>query len=192
MICVTMKNMGNIHWQQSTKELLLIGSIYISGDQQYEITNKLFRRNKRSGSPIIFFIDTPRAYLEPFVVSTFGAKHLCCHTCTCPWYLLWLSVFKIWQTANKQKVTGIGHLTYWGRRVTHICVSKLTIISSDNGLSPNRGQAIIWTNAVILLIGPLGTNFSETLLKFTHFSSRKCIWKFRMENSGYFVSAAMW
>ena len=38
------------------------------------------------------------------------------------------------------------YLTHWGR-VTHICVSKLTIIGSDNGLSPDRRQAIIWTNA---------------------------------------------
>ena len=51
-------------------------------------------------------------------------------------------------------------LTHWGR-VTHICVGKLTSISSDNGLSPGRRQAIIWTNAGILLIRPLGTNFSE-------------------------------
>ena len=51
-------------------------------------------------------------------------------------------------------------LTHWGR-VTHICVSKLTIIGSDNGLSPERRQAIIWTNAGILIIGPLGTNFSR-------------------------------
>ena len=33
-------------------------------------------------------------------------------------------------------------LTNWGR-VTHICVSKLTIVGSDNGLSPDRRQAII-------------------------------------------------
>ena len=45
--------------------------------------------------------------------------------------------------------------------MTHTCVSKLTIIASDNGLSPGRRQAIIWTNAGILLIGTLGTNFSE-------------------------------
>ena len=43
-------------------------------------------------------------------------------------------------------------------RVTHICVGKQTIIVSDNGLSPGRRQAIIWTNAGILLIGPLGKN----------------------------------
>ena len=37
------------------------------------------------------------------------------------------------------------------------------IIGSDNGLSPGRHQAIIWTNTGILLIRPLGTNFSEIL-----------------------------
>ena len=63
-------------------------------------------------------------------------------------------------------------LTHWGR-VTHICVSKLTIIGSDNGSSPDRYQAIIWTNAWILLIGPLGTNFSEILIKILTFSFKK-------------------
>ena len=33
----------------------------------------------------------------------------------------------------------------------HVCISNLTIIGSDNGLSPGRRQAIIWTNAGILL-----------------------------------------
>ena len=47
-------------------------------------------------------------------------------------------------------------LTHWGR-VTHICGSKLAIISSNNGLSPGRRQAIIWTNAGIVLIAPLET-----------------------------------
>ena len=37
-------------------------------------------------------------------------------------------------------------LTHWGR-VMHICVTKLTTIHSDDGLSPDRCQAIIWTNA---------------------------------------------
>ena len=63
-------------------------------------------------------------------------------------------------------------LTHWGR-VTHICVSKLTIIGSDNGLSPGRRQAIIWTNAGILSIGPLGTNFNETLIEIQTFSLKK-------------------
>ena len=54
-------------------------------------------------------------------------------------------------------------LTHWGR-ATHICVSNITIIVSDNDLSPGRRQAIIWTNAGILFIGPLGTNFSEILI----------------------------
>ena len=63
-------------------------------------------------------------------------------------------------------------LTHWGR-VMHICVSKLTIIGSDNGLSLGRRQAIIWTNAGILLIGTLGTNFSETLSEIHTYSFKK-------------------
>ena len=51
----------------------------------------------------------------------------------------------------------------------HICVSKLTIFGADNALSPGRHQAIIWTNAGILLIGPLGTDFSEILIEFSIF-----------------------
>ena len=54
-------------------------------------------------------------------------------------------------------------LTHWGQ-VTHICVIDSTIIGSDNGLSPGRRQAIIWTNDGILLIRTL---FSEILSK-TH------------------------
>ena len=70
-----------------------------------------------------------------------------------------------------QQILSLGHcmhifgiyLSHWGR-VTHICVGKLPIIDSDNGLSHARRQAIIWPNAGILLIRPLGTNFSEILI----------------------------
>ena len=81
-------------------------------------------------------------------------------------------------------------LTHWGR-VTHICISRLRIIVSNNGLSPGWCQAIIWTNAGILLIGPLGTNFYEILIKIYTFSLKKCIWKCHLENGGHFVSASM-
>ena len=73
-------------------------------------------------------------------------------------------------------------LTHWGR-VTHICVANLTTIASDNGLSPGRRQAIIWTNAGILLIRPLWTNFSEILIKISTFSFKKMRLK---------VSSAKW
>ena len=61
---------------------------------------------------------------------------------------------------------------HWGR-VTHICVGNLTIIGPDNGLSPGRRQAIIWTNAGILLIGPLGTNFCEISIEIHILSFKK-------------------
>ena len=75
------------------------------------------------------------------------------------------------------------HLTHWGR-VTHLCNSKPTSIASDNGLSPARRQAIIWPNAGILLIGPLGTIFSEILSEIHIFSFKKMLsgkwWPFRL------------
>ena len=43
---------------------------------------------------------------------------------------------------------------------TYKCVSKLTIIGSDNGLSPQQRQAIIWPKAGILIIV---TNFGQIL-----------------------------
>ena len=59
-------------------------------------------------------------------------------------------------------IIGVINLTFWGR-VTNQCVSKLTSIGSGSGsgMSPGRRQAIIWNNVEILIIGPLGTNFSE-------------------------------
>ena len=67
--------------------------------------------------------------------------------------------------------------------MTHICVGKLTIIGSDNGLSSDRRQAIIWTSAGILLIGPLGTNFSDILIEIQIFSFKKM---------GMKISSAKW
>ena len=69
----------------------------------------------------------------------------------------------------------------WGR-VTHICVSDLPDIGSDNGLSPGRRQAIIWTTAGLLLIWTLGTNTVKSYAKSIHFHSRKCVWKSRLRN----------
>ena len=53
----------------------------------------------------------------------------------------------------------LSFLTHWGR-VMHICIGKLTIIGLYNGLAPGWHQAIIWTNAGILFIGHLGTNWN--------------------------------
>ena len=74
------------------------------------------------------------------------------------------------------------YLTYWGQ-LTHICVSNLTIIGSDNDLSPGCRQASNWTNAWILLVGRLGTNFSEILIQLLAFS---------FKNMRLKVSTATW
>ena len=90
-----------------------------------------------------------------------------------------LRYFDYFHLCGDNRMSG---LTHWGR-VTHICVCKLRTIGSDNGLSPGRRQAIIWTHAGILLIGPLGTNFSEILIEIPIFSLKKMRLK---------VSSAKW
>ena len=102
----------------------------------------------------------------------------------------WYDVFTFWRcitSPNCQKhylkrKHFVFSLTHWGRQ-THICIGKLTIIASDNGLSPWRRQAIIWNNAGILLIGPLGTNFNEILIEIHTLSFKKMHFK---------ISSAKW
>ena len=83
--------------------------------------------------------------------------------------------------SNQDWCTSIGTTTWlcqcqlsihWGR-VMHIYVNNLTIVCSGNGLPPGRRQPIIWTNAGLLLIEPLGTNFSEILIEIYTFSFKK-------------------
>ena len=91
----------------------------------------------------------------------------------------WLSAFTKWSpvlsTHTSLPTIGAQHkllLTLWGRKM-HICISKHTIIVSDNVLSPGWCEAIIWTNAGILFISPLGTNFGEILMEIYKFSLKK-------------------
>ena len=90
-----------------------------------------------------------------------------------PWFLAFLFWYFISKKCTNIRINNTyRQITHWGR-VTHICVGNLTIIGSDNGLSPGRRQAITWTNVGILLIGPLGTNFSEILIVIHTFSFKK-------------------
>ena len=75
--------------------------------------------------------------------------------------------------------------SYWGQ-VTNICVRKFTIIGSDNGLAPDRCQAIIWTNVGISLIGSLGTILSEILIKIPTFPFKKMHLKIRRQDGRHF------
>ena len=78
-------------------------------------------------------------------------------------------------------ITWPQELTHWGQ-VIHICIHNLTIIVSNNGLSPYRRQAIIWTNAWVLSIGPLETNLRELSIE---------IWTFSFTGMHFKMSSAM-
>ena len=96
-------------------------------------------------------------FFSSYVCSKFHETHFFCkaHDEVKHTYCLWL-----------------GPLTHWGG-VTHICVSKLTIIGLDDGLPPSQRQAIIWTNNAILLIRTLRTHFSEIASEIHTFSFKK-------------------
>ena len=86
----------------------------------------------------------------------------CCHVSRClslMKLMLWMSSGRQWNQVNWINTNSLLPC------LQQINVCKLTIIGSDNGLLAGRHQAIIWTNPGILLIGPLGTNFSEILIE---------------------------
>ena len=99
------------------------------------------------------------------------------------WWFEMLSC-PLWCHRNGMQTLSILFSLHWGW-VMQKCVSKLAIIGSDNGLSPGQCQAIIWSNAVMLLIGPLGTNFNEILIKIFIFSFKKMYLKMCQEIGGH-------
>ena len=114
----------------------------------------------------------------PVIISLHTIAHfmtapLLCHVLNLSWNQFIRSLISvIWLWIWMDNIKSEGALTHWGR-ATHICVSKLIIIGSDNGLSPEWRQAIIWTIAGILFIGTLGTNFSQILSEIHTFSLKK-------------------
>ena len=92
-----------------------------------------------------------------------------------------------WSNLMIISVSAKQSLTRWGR-VTHICVSKLAIVVSNNDLSHSRHQAIVWTSAGIMWIVSFGTH-SEILIEIQIFLFK--IWRCRLRYSGHFVSASM-
>ena len=83
-------------------------------------------------------------------------------------------IVRDWQENYKQI------LTHWGP-VTHICISKLTSIGSDNVLAPGRCQAIIWTNAGILFIWTLRNKLQWNFNQSSYIFIQEKIWKCHLE-----------
>ena len=66
--------------------------------------------------------------------------------------------------------------------MTYKFVSKLIITGSDNGLLPGQRQVIVWTNAGILLIGPLGNKLKwnpnqDSYIFFKENALENVVWK---------------
>ena len=89
----------------------------------------------------------------------------CCRCMSLPWRYMWCDNTLVFDDQSCC-------LTHWCQ-VTHIYVRKFTIIGSDNGLSPGQRQTIIWTNVGVVLMEPLGTNFTEIRIEICTFSFKK-------------------
>ena len=93
------------------------------------------------------------------------------------WFIQWLGAQQVtryylnqwWQCSSYMVSLGHNELIHWGQ-VMHIQPSLVQIITC---CLVGRRQAIICTNAGILLIGPLGTNISEMLIEILIFSFKK-------------------
>ena len=79
---------------------------------------------------------------------------------------------KITFLKSNSNLQGADELTHLPKCHMYAAVNQVSI-GSNNGLSPIQCQAIIWTNAGLLSIGPLGTNFSAILIKTQNFSFTK-------------------
>ena len=86
----------------------------------------------------------------------------------------WVLTYTLQYQKHQMHISGVTplDLTHWGR-VMHIYVVNLMIIGHNNNLLPGRRQAIIWTNSMILLIGPWGTNVSDILISIHTFWLKK-------------------
>ena len=123
------------------------------------LSRRSFKRIILSTAPMILKVHLMNHLTHCDLMTPYGVKNLGNEP--------WIYTTQHWNTVLTTKIYVF--LTHWDR-VMHICVSRLNIIGSDNGLSPDRHQVIIWTNAWILLNGPLGTNFSEIVIEIDKFS----------------------
>ena len=102
-------------------------------------------------SPVPPLKHPPRAPRNCWQLAYHGLITVDCH---CFYYgLLLFSCFP--QPQNPPAV--------WWLSDAYICVSKLSIIVSDNGLSPGRCQAIIWSSAGILVNWTTGNKLQRNI-----------------------------
>ena len=71
-------------------------------------------------------------------------------------------------------------LTHCGLVTLHVI--KLTIVGSENGLSPIRRHAITWSSTDLLSIRPFRTNFNEIWIETYNFPIKEMHLKCRLQN----------
>ena len=114
-------------------------------------------------------------FTDPYMLHASSVSFLSRIHWSIPWLFVW-SVTLIWYFLYSLRPSDSYMITLYAS-------VNWAIIGSDNGLLPTQRQAIIWTNAGILLIGTLGTNVSEILIAIHTFLFKKMRFK---------ISSAKW
>ena len=96
---------------------------------------------------MINLITYPNAIVWYDHVGKFPNKSIEIRVGSCPWEMEVLSTWML-LSPEYNNMSDFVPLIHWGG-MTHICVTTLTIIGSDNGLSSGWRQAIIWNNTGI-------------------------------------------
>ena len=110
------------------------------------------------------------------------ASCLLCFLDTCVVQRFYVYVFFGFSRLNHSSAPSAAYMRRW---------TGSTLAQTMNGLSLIRRKAIIWTSVGILLIGPLGTHFSEIWIKIRNFSFKKMYLKCRLGNGGHFLQGEM-
>ena len=176
------------HWRDQ-RVIKLLPALWSHNALSLRLSQTLFTPSKQS--VLLALVDSPhkRTSKVEFLCFLCTRAEQLVQSVELP--VIWDMMILMWCYCSVLKFGPYHTLTHWGW-VTHIYVSKLTTIGSDNGLSPGQRQAIIWIEAEILLICPPGNNLQWNLnRRFIHFHSRKCIWKCCLVHDSHFVSASM-
>ena len=81
----------------------------------------------------------------------------------------------LWRHCNVAKFLYASLPLHQWVRVAIYASVNLAIIGLDNGLSPVLLQTMIWTNAGLLVIRPMGTHFREAWIQIQSYLFPKCI-----------------
>ena len=131
---------------------------------------------------------TPRARGSKLFIIYISRSRVCCVD------LIWLLIYKaahktvLMDSCCLHVLACMSYIQAWWCIYAGV---NWVSIGSDNGLVPNRHQAIIWINVDLLSFIPVRTKLHEIWIWWYNFLPRNCIWKCCLQDVSHFAQASM-